>query len=54
MENYKDMYYKLFNSLTGAIEILQETQRETEDMYISAGESALKRIERDSQKSPAE
>jgi len=34
MADYKTMYYKLFNSLSDAIEILQKAQQEGEDIYI--------------------
>ena len=34
MPDYKEMYAKLFRSQTKAINILQEAQKETEDMYI--------------------
>ena len=36
MPDYKEMYAKLFRSQTKAINILQEAQKETEDMYIEA------------------
>ena len=32
MADYKKMYYKLFNFVTDAIEILKKAQIETEDM----------------------
>lgn len=34
MNDYKDMYYHLFNKITDIIEKLQEVQREMENMYI--------------------
>ena len=34
MPDYKQMYTKLFQSQTQAISILQEAQRDTEEMYI--------------------
>lgn len=36
MPDYKEMYLKLFNSITNAIEILQQAQIETEEIYISS------------------
>lgn len=35
MPDYAEMYKKLFRSQTKAIQILQEAQRETEELYIS-------------------
>lgn len=39
MPDYKTMYYKLFNAITDATQILQDAQRETEEMYIESGET---------------
>ena len=39
MPDYKTMYYTLFNAMTDAVQILQEAQRETEEMYIESGEN---------------
>lgn len=39
MENYKEMYYKLFNKITDVIGELQNIQKETEEIFIT-GESA--------------
>lgn len=36
--DYKSMYYKLFNSVTDAIEILKKAQLETEEIYIDSSE----------------
>ena len=36
MPDYKEMYLKLFNSITNAIEILQQAQIETEEIYITS------------------
>ncbi|MDR0286954.1 MAG: hypothetical protein LBI03_04495 [Clostridiales bacterium] len=36
MPDYVKMYYKLFNSQTDAINLLQKAQSETEEMYISS------------------
>ena len=34
MENYKDMYFQLFNKLTDVIEELKEIQCKMEEAYI--------------------
>ncbi len=34
MPDYAKMYRRLFNSQTDAITILQQAQRETEEMYV--------------------
>ena len=34
MEPYKELYFKLFDSTTKAIEILQQAQRETEELFM--------------------
>jgi hypothetical protein len=36
MPDYEAMYQRLFQAQTKAIEILQEAQQDTEEMYISA------------------
>ena len=36
MEDYKAMYYNLFNQLTDVIEQLKEIQAKAEEMYINA------------------
>ncbi len=36
MPDFAAMYRKLFNSQTQAIEILQNAQKDTEEMYIAA------------------
>ena len=38
MPDYKSMYHKLFKGVTEAIEILQQAQLETEEMYIDSSE----------------
>ena len=38
MPDYKRMYKKLFNAVTEAIEILQEAQVDTEELYIESSE----------------
>lgn len=35
MDNYKEMYLKLFNACEDAISSLIDAQRECEEMYIS-------------------
>lgn len=41
VESYKEMYYELFNSTTNAIRLLKETQKKTEEMFISADDLHL-------------
>ncbi|MDL2272953.1 hypothetical protein LJC34_00115 [Oscillospiraceae bacterium OttesenSCG-928-G22] len=41
MADYAAMYKKLFNSQTDAIRILQEAQKATEEMYMSAADPEL-------------
>ena len=36
MPDYQKAYTTLFNAITDAVRLLQEAQRETEEMYISA------------------
>ena len=36
MENYKEMYLKLFRATEAAINCLIDAQRECEELYISA------------------
>ncbi|MEA5015135.1 MAG: hypothetical protein VB099_11290 [Candidatus Limiplasma sp.] len=36
MPDYKEMYIALFQSMTRAITILQEAQKQTEAMYLDA------------------
>ena len=36
MEDYKSMYFNLFNQLTNVIEELKEIQAKAEEMYINA------------------
>lgn len=38
MPDYKTMYYKLFNAVTDAVEILQQAQLEAEEIYINSSE----------------
>ena len=35
-DNYKDMYFKLFNKITDIIEELKEVQKQAEDAYINS------------------
>ena len=37
MENYKKMYFILFNAITEVTKILEEAQKKVEDIYISKG-----------------
>ena len=36
MEDYKKLYYELFNKITDIIEELEKIQQDTEERYISA------------------
>ncbi len=36
MQDYKELYYKLFNKITDIIEELQEIQCQAEEIYINA------------------
>ncbi len=38
MEDYKKMYYELFNKITDVIELLKNIQLEAEEKFISANE----------------
>ncbi len=38
MEDYKKMYYELFNEITDIIEKLKQIQINAEDKYISAND----------------
>ncbi len=38
MEDYKEMYFKLFNKITDVIAELQEIQQLTEEIYIDKQE----------------
>jgi len=46
MPDYAAMYKRLFNSQTTAIQILQEAQQDTEEMYIEAPEPSITALER--------
>ena len=41
MADYKSMYYRLFNRVTDAIEILQAAQQEGENTFTEAQESPI-------------
>ncbi len=45
MPDYKEMYITLFQSTTRVIEILQQAQLKTEEMYMSAEEPNLKLLD---------
>ena len=36
MEDYKEMYYKLFNKISDVIEQLQDIQAEAEEMFVNS------------------
>ena len=38
MNEYEEMYRKLFNKITDVIEELKEVQKQTEEMYINAAD----------------
>ena len=39
MEDYKKMYYELFNKITDIIENLKQIQSEAEETFITSGEN---------------
>lgn len=41
MADYQEMYRKLFQATTKAIDILQKAQQETEELYITSNQSEL-------------
>ena len=41
MANYANMYQRLFQAQTEAIEILQDAQRDAEELYISAPDTNI-------------
>ncbi|MHB1314274.1 MAG: hypothetical protein ACYCX2_02165 [Christensenellales bacterium] len=41
MVDYQKMYFRLFDAATKAIEVLQQAQRDMEEIYISVDESGL-------------
>lgn len=41
MADYREMYRKLFQATTKAIDILQKAQQETEELYISSDQPEL-------------
>ena len=45
MPDYAAMYKKLFNSQTDAIALLQQAQKETEEMYVSAPDPDVRVLE---------
>ena len=44
MENYKEMYFKLFNKLTDFSRQIEEIQRETEEMFLCGGEDSRPKV----------
>ena len=38
MEDYKKMYYELFNKITDAIENLKKIQQEAEEIFITSND----------------
>lgn len=45
MPDFAAMYKKLFNSQTDAIAILQQAQRDTEEMFMSSPDSDIRVLE---------
>jgi hypothetical protein len=45
MADYKKMYHKLFNAVTSAIEILQNAQLDTEEVYMDSPTTVLTMLE---------
>ncbi|MFT8889981.1 MAG: hypothetical protein ABF449_13235 [Ethanoligenens sp.] len=41
MADYREMYRKLFQATTKAIDLLQRAQQETEELYISSDDTEL-------------
>ena len=54
MPDYAAMYRKLFNSQTDAIELLQQAQRDTEEMYSSSPEPDIRVLPKDTDEKPPE
>lgn len=50
MPNYQEMYVTLFRRVTAVINELQETQRQTEKMYISSAPTNIRVIDTNSTK----
>lgn len=47
MADYPNMYRKLFNSITDAVEVLQQAQRQTEEMYVEAPDPDIRVLDFD-------
>ena len=45
MPDYKKMYYKLFNAMTDAIEIMKQAQIEAEEIYINSSEQDVVKLQ---------
>lgn len=46
MDDFKAMYFSLFNRVSEAIETLQNAQRETEAIFIEQEEGEEKRVDK--------
>lgn len=46
MANYQKMYTTLFNAITDAIHILQKSQQDVEDLYVSADQPSFTILEK--------
>lgn len=44
MADYREMYLKLFQATTSAIDILQKAQQETEELYVTSTQPELQLI----------
>ena len=47
MPDYKKMYYTLFRKVTDAVELLQNAQRECEDIFIEGDDPDVFVIKKD-------
>ena len=55
LPDYSAMYKKIFNGVTDAINLLQQLQRDTEDMFIESPESNIVELRKDqTENSPAD
>lgn len=50
MDNYKEMYLKLFNQITDVINELETAQKKTEEMYISQEQNVLSLLKEENKK----
>lgn len=50
MADYREMYRKLFQATTKAIDLLQVAQQETEELYISSDDTELHLLDEENTK----